>query len=258
MLKNYLKEKIDAREKTVGTFFEMGNATVAEAIAMSNLDYILIDTEHGPFDVESTMDLIRAAQLHNMSSLVRVKDSSRPSILKMLDIGAAGLVIPHVQSIEEINSIVEYGKYFPVGNRGVAFSRGAGFGYAEHAQADINDYFDYCNRETLIIPQCETLGCLENIEEIAKVEGIDGIFVGPYDLSVAMGIPTQFDKPQFKSALERILKAVKSAGKFVIIYCATPELANFRFEQGFDSATIGQDVNMYVDAVNEMVSKVNR
>ena len=73
-----------------------------------------------------------------------------------------------------------------------------------------------------------------------------------------MGIPTQFDKPEFKAALERILKAVKDAGKFVVIYCATPELASERFAQGFDSATIGQDVNIYVNALNEMVSKVNR
>ena len=85
------------------------------------------------------------------------------------------------------------------------------YGYLEHAKGDINDYFATCNRETLLIPQCETKGCLENIEEIAKVDGIDGIFVGPYDLSVAMGIPTQFDKPEFKAALERILKAVKDA-----------------------------------------------
>ena len=257
-MKNFFKEKTDAGIKTIGTFFEMGNALVGEAISMSNLDYVLIDTEHGPFDVESTMDIMRGIQLHGTSTLVRVKDSSRPSILKMLDIGADGLVIPQVQSLEEIKKIVEYGKYFPGGSRGVAFSRGANFGYADHAMGDINDYFDYCNKNTLLIPQCETLGCLEEIEEIAKVDGVDGIFVGPYDLSVAMGIPTQFDKPEFKAALERILKAVKDAGKFVVIYCATPELASERFAQGFDSATIGQDVNIYVNALNEMVSKVNR
>ena len=117
---------------------------------------------------------------------------------------------------------MEYGKYFPVGQRGVAFARGAGYGYLEHAKGDINDYFATCNRETLLIPQCETKGCLENIEEIAKVDGIDGIFVGPYDLSVAMGIPTQFDK------------------------------------QGFDSVTVGQDVNFYIDAINEMVHSIEK
>ena len=237
-MKNLLREKIMNGVKTVGTFFEAGNASVAEALALTDLDYMLIDTEHGPF--------------------VRVKDSNRNSILKMLDIGAGGLIIPQVHSIEEIKKIVEYGKYFPVGQRGVAFARGAGYGYLEHAKGDINDYFATCNRETLLIPQCETMGCLENIEEIAKVDGIDGIFVGPYDLSVAMGIPTQFDKPEFKAALERILKAVKDAGKFTIIYCADFNVANTRLKQGFDSVTVGQDVNFYIDAINAMVHSIER
>lgn len=255
-MKNLMREKILNGKKTVGTFFGAGNANVAEALAMTDLDYMLIDTEHGPFDVESVLGMLRAAELHDTTALVRVKDSNRNSILKMLDIGAAGLIIPQVHSIEEIRKIVEYAKYYPLGLRGVAFARGAGYGYAEHAKADINDYFATCNNETLLIPQCETMGCLENIEEIAKVEGVDGIFVGPYDLSVAMGIPTQFDKPEFKEAMERIVKAVKDAGKFTIIYCANAEVANMRLSQGFDSVTVGQDINYYIDAINAMVKEI--
>lgn len=171
-MKNLLREKIMNGEKTVGTFFEAGNASVAEALALTDLDYMLIDTEHGPFDVESVMLMLRGAELHGTTALVRVKDSNRNSILKMLDIGAGGLIIPQVHSLEEIKKIVEYGKYFPVGQRGVAFARGAGYGYLEHAKGDINDYFATCNRETLLIPQCETKGCLENIEEIAKVDAV--------------------------------------------------------------------------------------
>lgn len=257
-MKNLMREKIANGQKTVGTFFEMGNANVAEALALTDLDYMLIDTEHGPFDVESVMHMLRAAELHGTTALVRVKDSNRNSILKMLDIGAGGLVVPQVHSIEEIRELVQYAKYYPVGQRGVAFARGAGYGYASHAQGDINTYFETCNRETLLIPQCETMGCLENIEEIAKVDGVDGIFVGPYDLSVAMGIPTQFDKPEFQAAMERILKAVKAAGKFTIIYCADAQLANVRLKQGFDSVTVGQDVNFYVNAINAMVHEIEK
>ena len=93
---------------------------------------------------------------------------------------------------------------------------------------------------------------------MSAVTAIDGIFVGPYDLSVAMGIPTQFDKPEFKAALERILKAVKDAGKFTIIYCADFNVANTRLKQGFDSVTVGQDVNFYIDAINEMVHSIEK
>ena len=172
-MKNLLREKIMNGEKTVGTFFEAGNASVAEALALTDLDYMLIDTEHGPFDVESVMLMLRGAELHGTTALVRVKDSNRNSILKMLDIGAGGLIIPQVHSLEEIKKIVEYGKYFPVGQRGVAFARGAGYGYLEHAKGDINDYFATCNRETLLIPQCETKGCLENIEEMSSNKSDD-------------------------------------------------------------------------------------
>lgn len=257
-MKNEFLEKIKKGQKTVGTFLEFGDQGVAEALALTDLDYMLIDTEHGPFDVETVMTMIRAAELHGTTPFVRVKDSNRNSILKMLDVGAQGLIIPQVHSIEEIKKIVEYGKYFPVGSRGVAFARGCGFGYKDYTKGDINDYFAYCNRETLLIPQCETQGCLDDIENIAKVDGIDGIFVGPYDLSVAMGIPTQFDKPEFKDALKRILAAVEEAGKFTIIYCANTDVANERLAQGFNSVTIGQDVNFYVDAINEMYHKVNK
>lgn len=255
-MKNLLREKILNGKKTVGTFLEFGDAGTAEALALTNVDYMLIDTEHGPYDVETVMTMIRSAELHNTTPLVRVKDSNRNSILKMLDIGAGGLVIPQVHTVEEIHRIVEYGKYYPVGSRGVAFARGCGFGCSDHCKGDINDYFATCNRETLLIPQCETVGCLENIEEIANVGGIDGIFIGPYDLSVAMGIPTQFDKPEFKAALKRVLKAVHDAGKFVIIYAGTPELGKQRLAEGYDSVTIGQDVNFYINAINAMVDQV--
>lgn len=255
-MKNLLKEKFEEGLKTVGTFVEMGNGSSAEAISMTALDYIIIDTEHGPFDVESTMDMIRAAELHNATAMVRVKDSSRASILKMLDVGAKGLIIPQVHSLEEVKNIVDSAKYYPVGQRGVAFARGAGFGYAEHALGNIEDYFKIANTETLLFPQCETAGCLAEIEKIAQVEGVDGIFIGPYDLSVAMGIPTQFDKPEFKEAIERIRKACEAAGKFCIIYCANPDVAKLRFLQGFKSVTVSQDVNIFIDAVNNYVKSV--
>ncbi|MBP2626139.1 MAG: hypothetical protein H6Q68_850 [Firmicutes bacterium] len=259
MLKNLFQEKTAQGKKTVGMFFEMGNANVAEAIAFTNLDYFIVDAEHGPFDVESTMNMFRAAELHDSTAFVRVKDSSRTSILKMLDIGAKGLIIPQVQSLEEIKRIVEYGKYYPLGQRGVAYARGAGWGYAEHARGkSINEYFDTCNKHVLLIPQCETVGCLNQIEEIANTDGIDGIFVGPYDLSVSMGIPTQFEKPEFKVALERIKKAVKDAGKFCIIYAANAEIARQRLNEGFDSTTVGEDIGCYIKSINALVDQVKK
>ncbi len=257
IMKNLLKEKIERGEMTVGTFLELGNGDSAEALSMSAMDYFIIDTEHGPFDVESSANAIRAAQLRGKTPLVRVKDSTRASILKMLDVGAGGLIIPQVHSIEEVKRIVEYGKYYPLGRRGVGFGRACGFGYDNFVTGDLQEYFDYCNRETLLIPQCETWECLDDIENIIRVEGIDGIFIGPYDLSVAMGIPAQFESETFKTAIERIQKAVQDAGKFIIMYSSNVEIAIQNMHKGFvQSATVGMDFNWFIEGATQITMKL--
>lgn len=254
---NLFLEKIRAGKTTVGTFFEMGLGNVGEVIGFTDLDYFIIDGEHGPYDVESAMEIIRGADTNRrVTPLVRVKDSNRNSILKMLDIGAKGLIIPQVQSLEEIKEIVRVGKYFPIGERGVAFGRCAGYGFADHAKGSLQNYFDTCNEKQLLIPQCETMGCLNEIEKIAATDGIDGIFVGPNDLSVAMGIPGEFDHPDFLKALERIVRAVKATGKFTLIYCDNPKVAGMRLKQGFDSVTVNMDITFYVRALNNCVKEV--
>lgn len=248
-LKNSFLEKTRQGQQTIGTFLGMGNAASVECSAMAGMDYFIADTEHGPMDVETVISFIMAAEANQITPLVRVKDGNRNSILKMLDIGAQGLIIPFLHSVEEMKAIVSYGKYYPIGERGVAFARGAGYGYADHVGGKpIQEYFDTCNRETLLIPQCETKGCLEHIEEITAMEGIDGIFVGPFDLSVALGIPTQFDHPDFKAALKRIQKACKDNGKFTMIFCANNEVAKTRLAEGFDSASLNMDYVFLTEA----------
>ena len=235
----------------------MGQAAVGEIIALTDMDYFIIDCEHGPYDVESAGDIIRAAEgAGDAAPLVRVKDSQRNSILKMLDIGAKGLIIPQVQSLEEIYDIVKYGKYYPVGERGFAFTRNVKYGCAPEAKGSVQEYFDACNEKQLLIPQCETKGCLQEIEKITAVDGIDGIFVGPYDLSVALGVPAQFEKPIFQNALKRILAAVKKAGKFCIIYADNETVALSRLQMGFDSVTVSMDCNIYINAMNRCAAKI--
>lgn len=258
-MKNTFYEKTKAGKTTVGTFFEMGKGAVGEVISLSKMDYFIIDCEHGPYDVESVGEIIRgcdSAGEGNVSPFVRVKDSQRNSILKMLDIGARGLIIPQVRSLEEIQRIVEYGKYYPIGERGFAFTRSVKYGCAPEAKGSVQDFFDECNKKQLIIPQCETMGCLNEIEAITAEEGVDGIFIGPYDLSIALGIPAQFDRPEFMTALERIIRAVKAAGKFSIIYADNAEIASKRIKAGIDSITLSMDNTIYLNALNHCVDEI--
>ena len=247
-MKNVLREKMLSGEKTLGTFMELGTATAAECLGLAGLDYLIIDTEHGPFNPQSALDFIRAAKLYNITPLARVQEISRAAILKLLDVGAMGLIIPCVNTVEEAKTIVSYGKYAPVGERGVANTAGSGFWFEDYARHGMPAYFETSNRETLLFPQCETLGCLEHLEEIVILPGIDGIFVGPFDLSTAMGIPGQFDKPEFKEALRHIQAVCARANMPSIIFAASESAAREGFQMGYDSVTYGMDATMLVNA----------
>ena len=154
-----------------------------------------------------------------------------------------------------MRGLVEYGKYYPIGQRGFAPARKSGFGFEPFAQ-EIGAYFEICNRETMIIPQCETRGCLEHIEEVAAVPGIDGIFVGPYDLSVALGKPAQFTDPEIVGAIARILAACKTAGKFSFIYAGNKDSAKKFFADGFDGVAYGMDAIVYINAYKELIQEI--
>lgn len=248
---NKMKEKMMNNQPVIGTFFEIGGCTAVECLGIAGLDFLIIDTEHGPFDVESAMDYVRAAERRNITPLVRIKEISRSAVLKMLDIGAKGLIVPCVETVDQVKQLVQYGKYYPLGQRGFVFARAAGYGFEPFAQ-NIDEYFSTCNAETMIIPQCETLGCLRHIEEIAALPGVDGIFVGPYDLSIGMGKPAQFTAPEFKSAIKRILKACGDAGKFAFVYAGDNETAKNYYAEGFQGVAVGMDSAVYIDAYRKI------
>jgi 4-hydroxy-2-oxoheptanedioate aldolase len=118
------------------------------------------------------------------------------------------------------------------------------------------EYFETCNRETLLIPQCETMGCLENIEEIAAIEGVDGIFIGPYDLSVALGKPTQFEDPEFLAAVGRIVSACRSARKLTFIYAGSLEKAKDYWRAGFDAVAYSNDAAEAIKALRNAAAYI--
>lgn len=244
--------KLAAGEGVIGTFCHLGSPAVAECLSLSGLDYVIIDTEHAPFTDESTAGMVRAMQLHEAEPFVRVRDSSRAAVLHALDLGARGVVVPDVQSAEEARRLVSYAKYFPQGSRGFAFARSAKYGLSPDL-TDVGGYFRKANRHTLLMPQCETLGALEAIEDIAAIDGIDGVFVGPYDLSVALGAPAQFSTPLFRAALGRILGACRTSGKLAFIYANTMDEAKECFRRGYHGAAVGTDTAFLMKGLRSML-----
>ena len=249
---NNLKLKIKNGEKALGTFLELDSELAIECLGYTGLDFFIIDQEHGPFDIGETVGFIRAAETSEITPLVRVKDISRPSILKNLDIGAKGLIVPNVETVEEVKKLIEWAKYSPTGKRGFFMARSSGYGNKDYAH-DMNNYFQVSNRETMLIPQCETMGVLNNIEEIVALEGVDGIFIGPFDLSIAMGIPAQFSEPEFKNAIERVLRACKEKNKFSFIFSTDQRTAQNYIDSGFDAVAIGMDASHYIKVFKDLV-----
>ena len=232
---------------TFGTFFELGGRGVMESLCRTGIDYVIIDTEHGPFSEETAADMILAAESGGLLPYVRIGDIRRPYVLRMLDIGARGLIVPNIRTVDQVKELVSYAKFPPLGSRGYCPSRTSGWGADEWAK-DVFAYMEECNHRCKVIPQCETKEALECIEEIAALPGVDGIFIGPCDLSIELGIPLQFDSPVLLSAVERILKACRDNGKESYIFAGNMADALKWKDYGFDSVTYSLDAAVFVNA----------
>ena len=254
-MKNLLKEKLDQSAQPLGVFGILPGTLAAEALGLAGIDYCIFDTEHGTGDVESVLPAIIAAERRNITPLVRVKDASRTSVLKMLDIGAMGLIVPFINTVEEVEMLVSHAKYVPTGNRGFGLVRASGYSFADYA-SDVPAYFALSNRETLLLPQCETRGCLEHIEEIVNMNGVDGIFTGPYDLSVALGIAGQMEHPDLIAAIERVQSVCARANKYSFIFAGNTLAARRYRDMGYSSVTCGMDAILLVQALRNMVQEI--
>lgn len=241
---------------TTGSFLDTGSAAAAECMAAAGLDYFIFDMEHSPYGLGEAVECIRAAESSGISPLVRVPEITRENILEPLDAGAEGIIIPAVRTLEEARKIVEYGKYYPVGCRGYCPTRANDYGYSPSMSEGILKHAALCNEETMLIPQCETLECLSDIDSISALEGIDGIFIGPFDLSLAMGIPGEFGRKEFVEAIELIRRTVQENGKPVFIFCPDCDTAALRAEQGYDSLTVSLDTGMLVSAYKGLLSSL--
>lgn len=253
---NNLKHKLENGEKPIGIFFDTASEYLMECTGRTGIDFVIIDNEHSPIEAETSARLIRIAENAGVTPLCRVREISRPAILKLLDVGAQGLIIPNVNSTAQVREIISYARYYPVGQRGFCPSRKDGWGF--DGLGSVSETMAHFNSETLILPQCETVGALEAIEEIAALDGVDGIFVGPFDLSISMGMPGDFSNPVFQAALERIINACRAAGKKCILFTGTTEGVADGFARGFDGMAYSLDAAIFIEALRERIEKMRQ
>lgn len=254
-MKNKFLEKTNSGRKTLGSFSELCSPYSIECMGLSGLDYVVIDMEHGPAHLQDTVEGIKAATLRGMTPFVRIPSLDREHVLRLLDVGAMGLIAPCVQGLDDVKELIKFCKYAPAGERGLAFGRASGWGYEAWVK-DLDTYFSICNREQLLIPQCETLGCLTELDKIIALEEVAGIFIGPFDLSAAMGCSGQINTAAFKKKINEIIECCHNAGKFCMVYANSSVEASEYFEMGMDSVSIGMDTSLLIQMYRNIISEV--
>jgi 2-dehydro-3-deoxyglucarate aldolase len=230
-LKNSLKAKLKKGEVAIGTNISIGHPDVAETLGEVGYDWLLIDTEHSPLEVGTVQNLMQAMRFSRSVPIVRVAWNDIVMIKRALDIGAYGIIVPWVNTKEEAQRAVKAIRYPPAGLRG--------YGPRRAALVD-PDYVKTADKELVLGVQIETKTAIENLDEILSVEGIDAAVIGPWDLSMSLGIYGQFDNPKFDEALDRIVSATKRH-KVAAGFLAVDDVRK-RFKQGFTWLNVKSDL----------------
>ncbi|WP_255149878.1 HpcH/HpaI aldolase family protein [Halorarius halobius] len=229
-------ERLRAGDPLVGGWVSLSDPAVAE-VAAPEFDFLMLDTEHAPNGTETIANQVRAVEAAPGEAvpLARALDNDVGAIKRLLDLGVAGVMVPMVESAAEAREAARAANYPPEGDRGVAAARASDYG------RDLDGYFETANERTVLLVQIETEAGLENVEEIAAVDGVDALFVGPADLSANLGCFRQFDDERFAEAVDRILAAGAAADTPVGTLGGTPEALERFGSMGFDYLIAGVD-----------------
>jgi 4-hydroxy-2-oxoheptanedioate aldolase len=248
---NTFKEKLARGEAVYGPFMKALDASFMEITGYAGFDFAILDMEHGPASFADMQNLIRGAALGGLVPIVRTFDSSETAISKALDLGAGGVQVPQIQSAEEAKAVVRAAKYFPKGERGVCrFVRAA-----KYSSTPRNDYFAQAN-EALVILQVEGKKGLDNLDGIMGVEGLDILFIGPYDLSQSLGVPGDVANPIVVEAIKGITVRAKKAGVVTGVFADTPEAAARWRAAGIQYLSYSVDVGIYTEACRNILKTI--
>ena len=250
----HLKKLLREGGVALGTWITINHPDVVDALSELPLDWLVFDMEHAPLDIPDVQVLMMPLRGTRIAPIVRVPWNDMVVIKRALDIGAEGILVPWVNTREEAEAAVRYATYPPKGLRGVGPRRAVRYG----AKSFLDYYTRFETEERVIIVQVETAKALENLDEILSVKGIDVAYVGPMDLSTNLGIPTQFDHPRFREALERVLKACERHGVTPGIHAFSAEQVRKYIEMGFRFVAIRSDLSMMLSAFREVLRSLGR
>jgi 4-hydroxy-2-oxoheptanedioate aldolase len=244
-----IRERVRAGEVTFGAFAALGSPLAAELLGRAGFDWLILDLEHGAGAEADLLALLYAVETTPAAALVRVQEGTRLRVGRALDLGAEGLMIPRLETTDEVRRTAGWLRWPPEGGRGLAaITRGAGLGEVPHAE------IARLNERTLGIFQVESPLAVANAAEIAAIEGVDVLFVGPADLSHGMGIPGRFDDPAFIGALTSVASAARAAGKAAGILLRTADEIRPHLDLGYTFLGIGSDQSFIIGGARAVLA----
>ncbi|MGI6315861.1 MAG: HpcH/HpaI aldolase family protein [Christensenellales bacterium] len=242
------KEKLSTGQPVTGPFMKTGDPAFVEAAGWAGFDFCILDTEHGPVSIETMQNNVRAAEVSGMLPIIRVADAEENTIGKALDIGAMGVQVPQVSDTKTAKAVVAAAKFHPAGSRGMCrFVRAA-----QYSTLDRYDYFREAN-EILVILQLEGQEAIDNLHSILAVEGVDILFIGPYDLSQSLGLPGQIDHPKVIEKMNEIVSAARAAGKVVGTFLDKPVHFSRWKQAGVQYLSYSTDVGLFAEMCASVV-----
>lgn len=247
-----LKADIEARTVLFGCWIELFSSFATEVVVQAGYDFLLVDLEHGPGSVMDAAQQLQVAQGSGCHGICRVPRNDDSWIKRVLDVGFSGVMIPAVDSPEDARRAVASCRYPPAGRRGMAASvvRAARYG------RDCWDYVEAANRDVMVICQIESAAAVAAVEDIAQIDGVDMLFVGPADLSSDMGYVGQVDHPEVLRAIAAVEQAAKAAGKLLGAIPTPGRSSADLIEAGYDVIAAGADSVLLRDAADAQVASL--
>ena len=247
---NTFKAALKRGEQLIGLWLGLGEATTAELCAQAGFDWLLVDGEHGPNDLRSILDQLRALAPYKPATVVRTPSDDRDLIKQYLDIGAQSLLVPMIESGTQATEVVRSTRYAPEGARGV----GAALARASLYNT-VPDYLSTANDEICVLLQVESRAGLEALDDILAVEGVDGVFIGPSDLAADMGFRGNPGAKEVQDAITDALARIHKAGKAAGILSPDPVLLDRYKALGVEFLAVGSDVGVLMNGLKALRAK---
>ncbi len=247
---NKVKEKIHQGLVQFGYLQAVPEPAITEILGHVGYDFVMLDGEHSPLSPAAMENLSRAAEVSGICPIVRVPGCHSRDVCRLLDAGAAGIILPNVRSVEEVEEAVAAARYPPDGTRGLSMPRQAGFG-----AMPMPEFVGYANHNLLFAVQIETPEALANIDAIVAVEGVDVALLGPLDMSAALGVLGQFDHPSMIDARRKIVAACEQAGAVAGTFALSADQVQPLVDQGFQFILLGADLMFLRQSAGQMLAQ---